>query len=235
MREIVMNGPAKNALGTEMMEFLIARLAEAGKQPLLLTGAGDAFSAGLNLKELGSLEGEAMLRFLRVLETCITALWLHPAPTVAAVNGHAIAGGCVLALCCDRRVMTTSPKAKIGLNESVLGVRFPPRTLRVVSQRVPRRHHEEVLLAGVVVTPQEGLRLGLVDELADDPAAVARERLAALAALPALTYAMTKGDLRGRVPADLCPDADAERFLREMLPVWAGPEVKGRIAAVLKR
>src|SRR6202012_3095050 len=74
MIEIVMNGPAKNALGSEMMTWLIARLREANGAPVLLTGTGDAFSAGLNLKEVAELETEGMAQFLRLLETCMSAL-----------------------------------------------------------------------------------------------------------------------------------------------------------------
>src|SRR4051812_20766858 len=101
MVEITMSGPGKNALGTTMMIFLQEKLREAGGAPVLLTGAGDAFSAGLNLKEVASLDAAGMETFLRRLEALIEALYVYPGPVVALVNGHAIAGGCVLTLCCD--------------------------------------------------------------------------------------------------------------------------------------
>src|SRR5436190_21503186 len=127
MFEITMEGPAKNALGTAMMTFLLDQLREAAGRPVLLSGSGDAFSAGLSLKEVASLDAEGMLGFLGLLERCMSALYLYPGPTVALVNGHAIAGGCVLTLCCDYRISTSSPRTRIGLNEVALGVRFPPR------------------------------------------------------------------------------------------------------------
>src|SRR5689334_8594507 len=101
MFEITLNGPGKNALGTEMMRWILARLDEAAGRPVLLTGAGDALSAGLHLREVAGLDAAGMLAFLRLLEACMSALYLYPGPTVAAVNGHAIAGGCVLVECCD--------------------------------------------------------------------------------------------------------------------------------------
>src|SRR5690349_20242178 len=104
MFEITMSGPAKNALGTEMMRHLVDRFEEAAGRPVLLTGAGDAFSAGLNLKEVASLDPKGMEAFLRLLERMTGAIFAYPAPVVALVNGHAIAGGCIVALACDWRV-----------------------------------------------------------------------------------------------------------------------------------
>src|SRR5690348_5858748 len=104
MRELTIAGRGKNALGTQVMEDVLAKVRAAGDEPLLLTGAGDAFSAGLDLKEVAALEPPGMERYLLLLDDLIDALYQHPGPTVACVNGHAIAGGCVLVLCCDHRV-----------------------------------------------------------------------------------------------------------------------------------
>lgn len=229
-----MAGPGKNALGTEMMEWIIRRLDEAGGRPVLLAGSDGAFSAGLNLREVASLDDEGMLRFLRLLERCMCALYLYPGPTVAHVGGHAIAGGSVLALCCDRRVAAASPKIKIGLNEVALGLRFPPRIFAIVRRRVPPQALEEVVLGAGLFDPAAAARLGLVDEVADDAGAVARARLEALAALPADAYALTKRDLRG-TEAGLCADDDEERALREAVPRWTSPALKQKIAALLAR
>ena len=117
MVEIVMNGPAKNALGSQMMTWLLERLGQANGEPVLLTGAGDAFSAGLNLKEVAALDPEGMAGYLRLLERCMSALYQYPGPTVALVNGHAIAGGCVLAAAADRRIAADTPTARIGASE----------------------------------------------------------------------------------------------------------------------
>lgn len=235
MIEIQMNGPGKNALGTEMMRFLVQELRAAAGKPVLLTGVGDAFCAGLNLKEVAAADGDAMLAFLGLLEEMVSALYLYPGPTVAAVNGHAIAGGCVLVLCCDHRVMTASPRAKIGLNETALGVRFPPRTLAAVRSRLAPQHASRVLLGADLVDAPTALSLGLIDEIADDVAAAARARLSVLAGHPADAYATTKGDLRGTSPADLCPDDAQDRRLREASALWVGSSVKEKLLRVLGR
>src|ERR1700733_478280 len=160
MVEIAMTGPAKNALGTEMMTWLLGRLAGANGEPVLLTGSGDAFSAGLNLKEVAGLDLEGMATYLRLLERCMSALYQYPGPTVALVNGHAIAGGCVLTLACDVRVAKDDARAPTRLNEVALGVRFPPRVMRIVRDRVPTACHVPVILGAQLFPPDAALAHG---------------------------------------------------------------------------
>lgn len=233
MYTIQMNGPAKNALGTEMMRWIQAELHAADGQPVLLTGTEDAFSAGLNLKELSTVDAAGMRAFLETLEETVHALFHHPAPTAAAVNGHAIAGGCVLELCCDVRVATSNPRARIGLNEVALGLVFPPRTLEMVHYRLHPGHAETVLLGAGLHAPSESLRLGLVDAIADDPVAEATSRLQALARHPAAAYRTAKQTLREGI-GDLDEDVQS-RFLEQVLPVWTGDELRARIDAFLNR
>ena len=80
MVELLIEGPGKNALGTAVMTSLLARLERAGGAPVLLTGAGDAFSAGLNLKEVAALDAPGMVAFLRTLEALASALYTYPGP-----------------------------------------------------------------------------------------------------------------------------------------------------------
>jgi len=235
MYPITMAGPAKNALGTMMLQFLLDQLDAAAGRPILLTGQGDAFSAGLDLKHVAELDPEGMFTFLLLLERAVSALYLYPGPTVALVNGHAIAGGCVLTLACDHRIAQSDPRIKIGLNEVALGVRFPPRIFAMIRQRVPLQHLQRIILGAELFDPQRALEVGLIDEIADDPTATAQKRLAQLAAYPREAYAIAKRDLRGKTEQDLYPDGEEERSLRESVPLWTAPEVKTTIARVLKR
>src|SRR5262245_49874646 len=143
MIEITMNGPGKNALGTTMMRFLIDRLAEAGGEAVLVSGNGDALSAGLDLREVASLDRDGMAAFLGLLERMTSAIYTYPGPIVALVNGHAIAGGCIVAMACDWRVAPRGAKMKVGLNEVALGLRYPPRVMTLVKKRVEARHMVE--------------------------------------------------------------------------------------------
>ena len=111
MVEVVMEGPAKNALGKALMDQAIAQIEAANGEPLLIRGAGDAFSAGLNLKEILELEADGMKEFLDTLGKLLSVLWHYPGPTVAAVNGHAIAGGALVAMVCDHRVCSSDARS----------------------------------------------------------------------------------------------------------------------------
>ena len=231
--ELTLSGPAKNALGSEMMDFILHNLGEADGRPVLVTGAGDAFSAGLNLKEVMSLERDQMAAFLRKLESMCAALYHYPGPSVAYVNGHAIAGGCLVALACDMRVAAASPSARIGLNEVALGLRFPPNILDLVRSRVPVHFLDRVVLGAGLFDPHEAQRLGLVDEVTEGGIEVARQRLMALATHPADGYAAAKRDLRGGFRA--MNDMEARRFAEEIVPTWTSNELKTRIMKIFKK
>jgi len=230
MTDLVMTAPGKNALSTELMADILARVRAGNGDPLLVTGAGDAFSAGLNLKEVASLELDGMRRFLQLLEDMVQALFEYPGPTVAAVNGHAIAGGCVIALCCDYRVATRDPKTRIGLNEVALGVQFPPKVLGMTRRRVPPRSLERVVLEAGLHDPETAYALGLVDELADDCLGTARARLERLAAHPRAAYVATKRGIRGSLA--LTP-AEQREFDDVLVPSWVAPDAKDRMRAAL--
>ena len=96
--------------------------------PIVLTGAGACFSAGVDLRAI--LDGGATYtdRFLAAVSAAFLAVFDHPAPVVAAINGHAIAGGCVLAMAADVRLMSTG---LIGLSEVAVGVPFPVAALEI--------------------------------------------------------------------------------------------------------
>jgi Delta3-Delta2-enoyl-CoA isomerase len=233
MKEIILNAPGKNAINAELMHAVIAGIEAAAGQPVLITGAGDAFSAGLNLKELLRLDSAGMHQFLALLDRMTRALFEYPGPTVALVNGHAIAGGCVLALTADYRVMTADPRARIGLNEVALGLRFPPAVMRLVKARVPLRAWEQVILGADLYDAPTALALGLVDEVSDDPSVAAGERLARLAENPPEAYARAKRALRHGV-LDV-PDFERVDFERVDLPTWTSEAVRAKIASVLAK
>lgn len=233
MIDIVIEGAGRNALSTVVLTNLLSALQAAGDAPVLLRGAGGVFSAGLNLKEVATLDRPAMERFLALLERTFVALYLHPAPVVALVEGHAIAGGCVLALCCDWRVSGADEKARHGLNEVALGLQFPPQTWAIVNARLPPTTRERVLLGAGLHAPAEALALGLVDEVVAEPDARARAVLATLAAHPGMAYAATKRALREGVVA-LSDEARAD-FVAEVVPRWVSDDVRARMLAVLKR
>lgn len=233
MVEIVLSGPGKNALGTPVMQKALSDLRDARGEPVLLRGEGDAFSAGLNLKEIAQLEPEGLTAYLELFDALVVALLTHEAPVVACVNGHAIAGGCVLMLACDLRVSTKQPGARIGLNEVPIGLMFPPRVMKLARARLAPSHAARVLLEGGLYPPAEALRLGLVHEIDFDPETAAKNLLARLAESPRPAYVDTKRELN-RAVVDLDP-AEIEAFRARVLPYWTSPELKATVATALMK
>lgn len=231
MIEVVLSGPGKNALSTALMLAVREQLDRAEGAPVLLRGEGDTFSAGLNLVEVGGLDAAGMDTFLTALEDLLHALYNYPGPTVALVAGHAIAGGCLVAMCCDHRVCADDPRLKIGLNEVALGLHFPPQVLALARRRLAPQAFDEAILGARLYGPQEALRVGYVDEVASDAAAVARARLEELARHPREAYLAAKRSIRGGV---LDADVARRRAAREaLLPVWTAPELRARIQGFL--
>jgi enoyl-CoA hydratase len=230
MMTLCLSGPGKNALSSELMRRVLAEIRAAGDAPLLVRGEGDAFSAGLDLKEIVSLDATGLATFLGTLEEMVEALYDHPGPTVAWVNGHAVAGGCVLALCCDFRVMTARPGPRIGLNEVALGLRFPPRTFAMTRARLAGPTLERILLEASLYDARAAAELGLVHALGEEDEA--RRVLDRLASHPRDAYAVAKRALRPRL--EVAPD-DERLFREETVPEWASDRTKAALSAVLRR
>ena len=230
MKHIILDAPGKNAISSDLMRRIQSEIADAQGGPILLSGANGVFSAGMNLKEVAEKDENTMVDFLHLLESTCQALFHHPAPTVALVDGHAIAGGSILALCCDRIVAQNNPRARIGLNEVALGLRFPPRILNIIRYRIPSATLSEVVLHAGLHGPEEALRLGLVDSVSDSAEQDAKALLKKPSALPAEAYAATKSDLIAGV-MDVSAEAE-ESYISETVPRWVAPELKAMIRAM---
>jgi len=229
-KTIVLDFPGKNAFSTKAMEWIIAEIKSADGAPLLVTGSNGIFSAGMNLKEVAEKDPAGMVAFLRLLEDTCEALFNHPAPTVAVVNGHAIAGGCIIALCCDRVIAAAKPNSRIGLNEVALGLRFPPRILQLLRYRIPSSSLAEVVLEAGLHSPENALRLGLVDAVSEISESDGHQMLKKLSALPRHAYSASKGDLQRGV-LEISPEME-KAFIDDTVPRWVAPELKAMINAM---
>lgn len=227
--ELVLDSPPVNALDTAMLRGIRDQLAAANGGPVLLVGAGRAFSAGLNLAEVASLSPAEMVDFLDLLEDVVGRLYHHPGPTVSFVHGHAIAGGCVLALACDLRFAAPG-RYKVGLTEVALGLQFPPRTCTVVHRRLPVRAHHRLMLGAGLHSPEQALALGVFDAIGTREEAEAA--LQELAKHPADAYAATKAWLR---PDSTPSPAVRQNFVDRVVPAWTSDAVRARIQALLER
>ena len=186
-----------NALDLKLLASLAAVFTDLRTAPaVVLTGTGAIFSAGVDLKQVAA-GGRAYLdEFLPRLRETFEVLFSFPRPLVAAVNGHAVAGGCVLAQTADLRVMSAG-SGRIGVTELLVGIPFPIDALEIM--RFGAGHAlPAMVFSGRTQPPQRALELGLVDEVAEPEVALDRAVAAAagLAAVPARTFELTKLELR---------------------------------------
>jgi enoyl-CoA hydratase len=215
------------ALDVELLDALTEAVTASGKA-LVLTGSGSSFSAGVDLRRIldgGRSYTEALLA---ALSRTFRAVFDHPRPTVAAVNGHAIAGGCVLALTCDLRLMSGG---RIGLSELAVGVPFPTSALEIVRHALGPRAGR-VLLGADTVDRERALALGLVDELAEPAELLPRATALAaeLAARSPESYRLAKVQLHR--PADTAIEATAGGDAA-VLAGWTSDDTRRRIEAAL--
>jgi enoyl-CoA hydratase len=225
---VTMNRPPANAIDLSFLEELdraLLAIGECSPRAMILTGHGAIFSAGLDLKEVPRYDRAQQNLMLARLNEMICRLYAMPIPTVAAVNGHAIAGGLVLMLACDWRVAVESG-ALFGLTEIHAGVPYPASANAVVQAELN-------VLAGKNHGPERALSLGIVDEL--KPAAAVLERSHAkareLATAPSEGYGRIKRQLRGQALAQMAEAIAAGDPLRDN---WLFAETQAAAARVLR-
>lgn len=224
-----------NAINDALVEGLVAALSEAESDPeiggVLLTAEGKIFCPGLDLQELVALEREAMERFMRRFSAAFLTLYTFPKPVVASVHGHALAGGCVLALCADWRVMRRG--AVIGLNEVKVGVPLPLGVASIVREAVPKNKLTAVALLGRNFSDDDAVAAGLADDLADPErvAADARARLEEFLSKDGFAFAVTKRYLRSPVVERI--RANNQLLLPEWLDGWFSKGTRARILGIV--
>lgn len=230
---LTIRGPGPNAISHDTVKRLRDELASAGDKPILLTGEGDVFSAGLDLNALAKMSAEDFVDFLEDLEGFGRDLFLHPAPTVACIQGHCVAGGYLLAATCERRIVRNDNHIKFGLPAVKLGLQYPPVLLRAVQYAIPRENWEEILLGAVRVGADRALEMGVINELVDDVQARSAQWLSERAKMPRDAYAATKMSVRG--PLVEITDEEAARFKRDVIPSWSDPERLQRLLDATKK
>jgi len=156
-----------NAMNTRMLDELAAALTAGDPQPTVLTGDGKIFSAGLDLVELDALDRDEFETFVTRFSRTMVQVLTTPFPLVAAVNGHAVAGGCVLALACDYRVGTQG-EFKIGMNELTHGLPLPAVASEIPRGALTPQTYRTVVMSGVLMSPDTAQQIGILDMLADD-------------------------------------------------------------------
>jgi enoyl-CoA hydratase len=213
-----------NTLDTDSCRDLVLRLEEVeAARAVVLTGTGGIFSAGVDLKRIHDGGAAYVSGFLPLLSDALLAVFGFPRPVVAALNGHAIAGGAVLAAACDHRVLTSGP-GRIGVTELLVGLPFPLAALEILRCAYGTTPLPSLTYSGATVGGEDALGRGLADELS--PPAEVLERAVAIATrlgdLPAGPFAHTKAQIRQPYHERIAEyrHADDPRIER----MWRAPE-----------
>ena len=229
--------PPMNALDAGLLEELAALFEGLGADPdvhaAVIAAEGPAFSAGLNLKTVPHLDRLGQRRLVDALNECFGTLYAWPKPLVAAVNGHAIAGGLVLALCADWRVVADVPM-QVSLAEVRVGVTYPVAALEVARSELSPSAARRLMLLGEALDAAGALAHAVFDDRV--PAAgllkhaVARARRHA--ELPPQAFATIKREVRApqlaRIGAALTGHAEPR------LGAWLGEEMRRASEAMLR-
>lgn len=206
------------------------QLRNASARAVILTGTGKIFSAGVDLLQISDGGVSYVQKFLPSLHRMFDTVFDFPKPVVAAVNGHAIAGGCVLASCADKRIAARDV-GRIGVTEVLVGVPFPAMAFEVMRFATSPQYFPDVILSGATYLSEDARIRGLVDEIVE-PAALMDRALAAaqaLAALPPATFALTKQQIRQPVTDRMV--LHGKRVDDRVNEIWYGADTLKHIGA----
>jgi enoyl-CoA hydratase len=189
-----------NAMDTEFCAAItkaFVKLKSAKARAVVLTGQDGIFSAGVNLIRARDGGARYVRKFLPVLNKMFDTVFNFPKPVLAAINGHAIAGGCVLACCADARLMARGA-GRMGVTELLVGLPFPALAFEVMRFVAAPQDFPSLVYSGETFPPEQAWDRGLVDEIVEPAALLDRAVAAAqtLAALSPGTFAVTKLQLR---------------------------------------
>ena len=227
-----------NALNAQLVEDLL----EALRRPelvddcdaLVLAGSNGFFSAGLDLVELGEFDEARMLVFVDRLQGLLQTVFMWSRPVIAAVSGHAIAGGCLLAQCADWRVLAAEG-AKIGVNELDLGLPLPQAGLEILRSQLSASAWAEVVYGAALHEGEAARALGLADEVCESAVVLDRavERARDWGSRPPIAFHRMKAARRD--PVLLAIRDHHEQRQQEWVNLWFSSEARPRLQSVRER
>jgi enoyl-CoA hydratase len=219
-----------NALDVEMLNELEQVFEEmAGDtQGVVLTGFETVFCAGVDLPRLLESDRAYTQTLIEALDACLRAMVAFPRPLIAAINGHAIAGGLVLACACDYRLLG-SVEAKLGVTELAVGVPFPRLALEVVRQAVGPGTARRLVLVADLIDSRQALSMGVVDQVTDRDELISHacEIASKWARIPQATFAITKRQLGSDLEARM--DRQDAELAAAVVATWSSDETRAQI------
>lgn len=232
---ITLQTGSANTMGAGFFADLTRALDEAeAARAIVLTGAGNAFSAGLDLPHLLTLDEPTVAAMINSFSAIMERVFLWPAPVVAALNGHAIAGGFVLAAACDVRLLANGG-AKVGMTGVALGIAYPSLVTSMLQYSVPKAMWHRVLLEGRLFSATEAHAASLVDVVHEpaDLLARAHEHAVLLGTADRDAYTRTKRMLKAEAVSRARSLADESHaaFTRALF----SPPTRARLVAAVEK
>lgn len=221
---ITLNRPKGHAINQEMVSELteaFVKLADAPSvEGVILTSSGRIFSAGLDVVELYDYNEGQMVNFWGSFARLVRDIIAFPKPTVCAINGQSPAGGCILAMACDHRVMAFG-EHRIGLNEVPVGVVVPHFGIELARATVGSRKAAQMFYNGLLMEPDDACAFGIVDETCtpEELMIFAETKLQKWIDMPKVPWEAAKRSVRGPL-LDLIGDIDPDEDFRETLTCW---------------
>ncbi len=200
---------------------------------VILTGKEGFFSAGLDLIELYDYDEVKIKEFWKNFLNMVTAFASFKKPMVAAISGHSPAGGCVLAICCDYRIMAEG-KFIIGLNEVPVGIIVPDSVFNLYAFWLGNARAYQYLLEGKLMKTEEALQAGLIDEIVnpDSILSAAERRIQKYIQLDWTTWQQSKMNLRKELLNKV--SVDQSETLEIMLKQWWSPSTRSILHTIIQ-
>jgi Delta3-Delta2-enoyl-CoA isomerase len=232
-----LNRGRSNAINAEMVNELHQMIRNIENDDsiagLIITGQDGFFSAGLDLIELFDYDEEKIKGFWVDFLDLITSLVSFKKPMVAAISGHSPAGGCVLALCCDYRIMAEG-KFRIGLNEVPVGIIVPENIFHLYSFWLGQSNAYRFLLEGKLMKPEEALSFGLIDEVVNPESILhaAERKMLTYIQLERNTWQQSKINMRQELLKKV--SRDPSEMLEPMLAQWWSPSTRSILKTIIQ-
>ncbi len=235
--QIQLDRPPVNALTPDVMTEISRRITEAndsGFKAIVFAGRERIFSAGLDVAEMLTYDRDGVRHAWKELFKLVEVIATSPIPVIAAITGHSPAGGAVLTLFCDYRIMAEG-KFNIGLNEVQVGLVVPELLYKALALLVGYRHAARLATAGLMIKADEAERIGFVDELQPQGEVVARaiEYAKFLSNLPPSAMTTTRG-LARKPLIELFDDLD-ESAIEGFVDAWFSDETQGALTALVEK
>jgi enoyl-CoA hydratase/carnithine racemase len=237
IHEIKLARPPVNALNFELLDTLVKTIdaaAKNGARGLILSGSEKVFSGGLDVPHLMTLDREGLLKCWKRFFDAARSLADSPIPVAVAIAGHNPAGGCVLSLCCDYRVMARGP-FRIGLNETQVGLIVPEPIQYLLRRVVGVQRAERLIVAGAMIESEQAYQIGLVDELTDSANVItaAKTWLESTLALPSAPMLATRKIARADIVKALSSFHDSD--LNGFVEGWYAEDTQVALQALLSK